>query len=79
MSATEVEFVTLGEENLDDLKQIIMLMMELENSGSNFEDLMYTCLMAAGFCAAEAGIDADEFMEIVRSIRMTDDGIHGDC
>jgi hypothetical protein len=76
---SETEFVTLGEENLDDLKQIIMLMMELENSGSNFEDLMYTCLMAAGYCASEAGIDADEFMEIVRSIRMTDDGVHGDC
>ena len=76
---SETEFVTLGEENLDDLKQIIMLMIKLENSGSHFEDLMYTCLMAAGYCASEAGIDADEFMEIVRSIRMTDDGVHGDC
>lgn len=79
MSEMDTEFVTFGEENLEELQQLIVLLMELENSGSNFEDLMYTCLMAAGYCAAEADIDPNEFMEIVRSIRMTDHGIYGDC
>lgn len=52
---------------------------ELEKSGSTWENLMYICLLAAGHCAMEADVDADEFMHIVRSIRVTDEGVHGDC
>jgi len=75
----EIEFIPEEDGALDDLRILVSGLEELENSGSSWEDLMYTCLLAAAYCAGEHGIDADEFMEIVRSIRVTPEGVHGDC
>lgn len=65
--------------DFDDLMILIDGLDDMEKAGSSWEDLMYTCLVAAGYCAGEADIDADEFMTIVRSIRVTPEGISGDC
>lgn len=75
----EIEFIPEEDGALDDLRILVAGLEELENSGSSWEDLMYTCLLAAAYSAGEAGIDADEFMEIVRSIRVTPEGIHGEA
>jgi hypothetical protein len=40
---------------------------------------MHVCFLSAAYCAAEAGIDADEFMYVVKSIRVADEGIYGDA
>lgn len=67
------------EGDMEDLHVLVAGLQELEKAGSSWENLMYICLLAAGHCAIEADVDADEFMHIVRSIRVTDEGVHGDC
>jgi hypothetical protein len=74
----DIEF-TFDSNSASDFQLLVVGLEELEKYGSSWEDLMYTCLLASAYCAGEAGIDADEFMEIVRSIRVTPDGISGDC
>jgi hypothetical protein len=65
--------------NVDDIFILLEGLTEMEKEGSSWEDLMYSCLVASAYCAGEAEIDADEFMSIVRSIRVTPEGISGDC
>jgi hypothetical protein len=75
---TEVDAEINGQDMLD-FAAITVKLEELNINGSDWEDLMHVCFLSAAYCAAEAGIDADEFMYVVKSIRVADEGIYGDA
>lgn len=58
---------------------LIDILQDMEDSGADWEELIFACLTAAAFCAAEGDYGADNFMKVVRGIKVTDEGYHGDA
>ena len=59
---------------------LLTSMLELMNeSGSDWEEVMDLCFLGAAICAKNADMTADEFMVAVRGIRVTENGQFGDA
>ncbi len=58
---------------------LIDILEDMEDSGANWEELIFACLTAAAYCAQEGDYGADNFMTVIRGIRVTDQGYHGDA
>lgn len=59
---------------------LLTSMLELMNeSGSEWEEVMDLCFLGAAICAKNADMTADDFMVVVRGIRVTENGQFGDA
>lgn len=63
----------------DNFMQIVAHLDEINNAGTDWDDLINLCLLASAYCAQEAEMEPDEYMSIVRSIRVTEDGVYGEA
>lgn len=50
-----------------------------DGEGLPWENLMYLCFLGGAICAQNAELTPDDFMEAVRGIRVTEQGIYGDA
>ena len=72
--AREEEFI-----DLDSFSNITDVLEALVTHGAQWEDLLDVCLLASAYCAQNADMTAMEYMEIISSVRITDDGIYGEA
>jgi hypothetical protein len=49
------------------------------DGGVTWDDLMVLMLLGSAICASNAGLSPDDYMGVVRSVRVTDDGVFGDA
>jgi hypothetical protein len=63
----------------EDFFQIVTILETINNAGTDWDDLINLCLLASAYCAQEAEMEPDEYMSIVRSIRVTEDGVYGEA
>ena len=63
----------------EDFMEIVTLLETINNAGTDWDDLINLCLLASAYCAQEAEMEPDEYMSIVRSIRVTEDGVYGEA
>ena len=63
----------------DSFEIIAMVLQQLSEEGEPWEDLIETCLLASAFCAQEAELHPDDYMTIIRSVKVTEEGIYGDA
>lgn len=49
------------------------------DGGVTWDELMVLMLLGSAICASNAGLSPDDYMGVVRSVRVTDDGIFGDA
>lgn len=49
------------------------------DGGVTWDELMVLMLLGSAICASNAGLSSDDYMGVVRSVRVTDDGIFGDA
>ena len=75
---TDIDVELTGQDMLD-FAAITARLEELNVDGSDWEDLMHVCFLAAAYCASEAELDANQFMYVVKSIRVTDEGVYGEA
>ena len=69
-----------GEDYVDEsFELLVIVLQQLTEKGEKWEDLIDTCLLASAFCAQEAELHPDDYMTIIRSIKVTEEGIYGDC
>lgn len=69
-----------GEDYVDESFELLaMVLQQMTEKGAKWEDLIDTCLLASAFCAQEAELHPDDYMTIIRSIKVTEEGIYGDC
>lgn len=67
------------EENGDDFGILIATLEELNQLGTDWDDLLNLTLLASAYCGQMAEITPDEYMEIISSIRVTEDGNYGEA
>jgi len=63
----------------EDFMEIVTFLESINNAGTDWDDLINLCLLASAYCAQEAEMEPDEYMSIVRSIRVTEDGVYGEA
>lgn len=66
------------EENGDDFGILIATLEELNELGTDWDDLLNLTLLASAYCGQMAEITPDEYMKIISSIRVTEDGVYGE-
>ena len=60
--------------------EILALVLEqLNERGVDWDELIELSLLASAYAAQQGGTHPDEYMTIVRSIKVTEEGIYGDC
>ena len=67
------------EDDGEDFDVIISTLEALAASGVEWDDLMNLTLLASAYCGQMADISPDEYMEIISSIRVTEDGVYGEA
>lgn len=67
------------EEDTDDFDILVATLDGLNSLGTDWDDLLNLTLLASAYCGQMAEISPDEYMEIVSSIRVTEDGIYGEA
>ena len=67
------------EDDGEDFDIIISTLEALAASGVEWDDLMNLTLLASAYCGQMADISPDEYMEIISSIRVTEDGVYGEA
>ena len=67
------------EEDTDDFDILVATLDGLNGLGTDWDDLLNLTLLASAYCGQMAEISPDEYMEIVSSIRVTEDGIYGEA
>lgn len=67
------------EEDSDDFDILIATLDGLNELGTDWDDLLNLTLLASAYCGQMAEISPDEYMEIISSIRVTEDGIYGEA
>lgn len=67
------------EEDGDDFDIIVSTLEVLNELGTDWDDLLSLALLASAYCGQMAEISPDEYMEIIFSIRVTEDGIYGEA
>jgi len=60
--------------------EILALVLEqLNERGVEWDELIELSLLASAYAAQQGGTDPDEYMKIVRSIKVTEQGYYGDA
>ena len=67
------------DEDTDDFDILVATFDGLNELGTEWGDLLNLALLASAYCGQMAEITPDEYMEIVSSIRVTEDGIYGEA
>ena len=67
------------EDDGEDFDVIISTLEALADSGVEWDDLINLTLLASAYCGQMADISPDEYMEIISSIRVTEDGVYGEA
>lgn len=67
------------EDDSDDFDIIMATLDGLNELGTEWDDLLNLTLLASAYCGQMAEISPDEYMEIISSIRVTDDGVYGEA
>ena len=67
------------EEDTDDFDILVATLDGLNGLGTDWDDLLNLTLLASAYCGQMAEISPDEYMEIISSIRVTEDGIYGEA
>ena len=52
---------------------------ELSDSGVEWDDLLNLTLLASAYCGQMAEMSPEEYLQIISSIRVTEDGIYGEA
>ena len=86
-SSIELQQIELGgimayiefEEDTDDFDILVATLDGLNGLGTDWDDLLNLTLLASAYCGQMAEISPDEYMEIISSIRVTEDGIYGEA
>lgn len=67
------------EEDTEDFDIIVATLEGLNELGTDWGDLLNLTLLASAYCGQMAEISPDEYMQIVSSIRVTEDGLYGEA
>jgi len=70
------EYIEMGG---DEFEVIVALLEELSDSGVEWDDLLNLTLLASAYCGQMAEMSPEEYLQIISSIRVTDDGIYGEA
>jgi hypothetical protein len=70
----DIQLIDMGEFN-----PIADVLEQLAENGSEWRDLLDICLLASAWCAQNSEMTTDEYLQIVSSIRVSDDGIYGEA
>ena len=70
------EYIEMGGEEFE---AIVTLLEELSDSGVEWDDLLNLTLLASAYCGQKAEMSPEEYLQIISSIRVTDDGIYGEA
>jgi hypothetical protein len=70
------EYIEMGGEEFE---VIVALLEELSDSGVEWDDLLNLTLLASAYCGQMAEMSPEEYLQIISSIRVTDDGIYGEA
>jgi len=70
------EYIEMGGEEFE---AIVTLLEELSDSGVEWDDLLNLTLLASAYCGQMAEMSPEEYLQIISSIRVTDDGIYGEA
>lgn len=68
-----------GEYIDDNFEMLAIVLHQLHERGTEWEELMNLCLLCSAYCAQEDNMHPDDYMMAVRSIKVTEDGIYGDA
>jgi hypothetical protein len=60
-------------------EMLALVLEQLNERGVDWDELIELSLLASAYAAQQGGTDPDEYMKIVRSIRVTEEGIYGDA
>lgn len=67
------------EMNGEEFEAIVTLLEELSDSGVEWDDLLNLTLLASAYCGQMAEMSPEEYLQIISSIRVTEDGIYGEA
>lgn len=67
------------EDDSEDFDIIVATLDGLNQLGTEWDDLLNLTLLASAYCGQMAEISPDEYMEIISSIRVTEDGLYGEA
>ena len=67
------------EEDTDDFDILVATLDGLNGLGTDWDDLLNLTLLSSAYCGQMEEISPDEYMEIISSIRVTEDGIYGEA
>ena len=70
------EYIEMGG---DEFEVIVALLEELSDSGVEWDDLLNLTLLASAYCGQTAEMSPEEYLQIISSIRVTEDGIYGEA
>jgi len=70
------EYIEMGGEEFE---AIVTLLEELSDSGVEWDDLLNLTLLASAYCGQMAEMSPEEYLQIISSIRVTEDGIYGEA
>jgi hypothetical protein len=70
------EYIEMGG---DEFEVIVALLEELSDSGVEWDDLLNLTLLASAYCGQMAEMSPEEYLQIISSIRVTEDGIYGEA
>ena len=67
------------DEDSDDFDIITATLDGLNELGTDWDDLLNLTLLASAYCGQMADMSPDEYLKIISSVRVTDDGIYGEA
>ena len=60
-------------------EMLALVLEQLNERGVDWDELIELSLLASAYAAQQGGTHPDEYMMIVRSIKVTEEGIYGDA
>lgn len=67
------------EEDGEDFDVITATLEGLNELGTDWDDLLNLTLLASAYCGQMADMSPDEYLKVISSVRVTDDGIYGEA
>ena len=67
------------EEDAEDFDVVVATFEGLNELGTDWDDLLNLALLASAYCGQMAEISPDEYMKIISSVRVTEDGVYGEA
>jgi len=71
-------YIEFGE-GAEEFDILVATLEGIHSTGMDWDDLLNLTLLASAYCGQMAEISPDEYMEIISSIRVTEDGIYGEA